>query len=31
MWRRVVLFLETQNPVERIDQTLVEMYCTRTD
>lgn len=29
IWRRVVLFLETQKPVERIDQTLVEMYCTQ--
>lgn len=29
IWRKVVLFLETQKPVERIDQTLVEMYCTQ--
>lgn len=29
IWRRVVLFLETQKPVERIDQTLIEMYCTQ--
>lgn len=29
IWRKVVVFLETQKPVERIDQTLVEMYCTQ--
>lgn len=29
IWRKVILFLETQKPVERIDQTLVEMYCTQ--
>ncbi|MBB5887735.1 phage terminase small subunit P27 family [Lactovum miscens] len=29
IWRKVVLFLETQKPIERIDQTLVEMYCTQ--
>ena len=29
IWRKVVLFLETQKPVERIDSVLVEMYCTQ--
>lgn len=29
IWRKVVVFLETQKPVERIDSVLVEMYCTQ--
>jgi P27 family predicted phage terminase small subunit len=29
IWRKVVVFLETQKPIERVDQTLVETYCTQ--